>query len=674
MKVELKKLELTNYRNIPHATYEFDGNSKIVGENRIGKTNTLEAIVWLLTDKLLNGSSDIQSIKPLEDTKREVRVKGTFLVDGKEITIEKEYGEDWVKTRGGTDLVMKGHYLNYIYNGTKQKTQRDFYALFNEDFGIKGDYKGIELARLLIDPFYVGDLGESDKWKDLRAFIISLIVDINESEIYMKDPTLSSIKSDLDMRMGRIDELKKFYQGEIDSLKEQLIGDDAQIKLLESTTMPSEDELAVAKKAAQEIDEDIAKLQSEKASESAIVDIDKEMVELGAKQNQIAKQSMNNENTKELETKLTSLQNEYHTLLEKKARLGEDKRVTEYKIPQIKYQIEDCLTKRQDFINKLRECDAKLAAPFTAECPTCHRPFEGDALEKAKTDFFDSIQKTKDGILSEGKRNKEHKEHLEEELNGLELGLDMTEEAIKDNQNAIERVSKDMKEVGDELKKVREEPTTLPEEYYELGRKIEELAKERIKIQSSNSAVNAMIREKVEEKLSKKATFQKVIDDYNYALRQKENLVTIKQTKADHAKDLARTEQKKELLNRYIKVKLELLDERVARVFGDIKFQLIKENINGGYDPVCKPYIYDVLKGASTNVTWRNGSKSERVVTGIAIAERIKAALGLANLPFLFDEGGEISTDTFSTRFKTESQLICVKVTDNIKTPMVMKI
>lgn len=674
MKVELKKLELTNYRNIPHTVYEFDGNSKIVGENRIGKTNTLEAIVWLLTDKLLNGSSDIQSIKPLEDTKLEVRVKGTFLVDGKEITIEKEYGEDWVKTRGSTELVMKGHYLNYIYNGTKQKTKRDFYALFNEDFGIKGDYKGIELARLLIDPFYIGDLGEGDSWKDLRAFIISLIGDVSESEIYAKDPTLNSIKSDLDVRMGRIDELKKFYQGEIDSLKEQLIGDDAQIKLLESTTMPSEDELAVAKKAAQEIDEDIAKLQSETASESAIVDIDKKMVELGAKQNQIAKDSMNNEGTKELETKLTNIQTEYHRLLEKKARLGEEKRVAEFKVPSIKREIEECLTKRQDFINKLRECDAKLAAPFTAECPTCHRPLEGEELEKAKIDFFDSIQKTKDGILVEGKRNKERKEYLEEELKGLELGLELTDEALNDNQKEIERISKAMQEVGDELKKVREEPSTLPEEYYELGRKIEELAKERIKIQSSNNAVDAMIREKVEEKLTKKAPFQKVIDDYNYALRQKENLVTIKQTKADHAKDLARIEQKKELLNRYIKVKLELLDERVARVFGDIKFQLIKENINGGYDPVCKPYIYDVLKGTSTNVTWRNGSKSERVVTGIAIAERIKVALGLANLPFLFDEGGEISTDTFSTRFKTESQLICVKVTDNIKTPMVMKI
>ena len=117
-----------------------------------------------------------------------------------------------------------------------------------------------------------------------------------------------------------------------------------------------------------------------------------------------------------------------------------------------------------------------------------------------------------------------------------------------------------------------------------------------------------------------------------------------------------------------------MLDENVARVFGNIKFQLIKMNINGGYDAICKPYIYDVDKDQSTNITWKSGSKSEKVCTGIAIAEKIKETLNLPNMPFLFDEGGEISSDTFSTKFKTERQLICVKVQDNIKKPIVVKI
>mgnify|MGYP003301318948 FL=1 len=82
--VKLIKLELTNYRNIEHAIYEFNGNSKIVGENRIGKTNTLESIYYLLSDALLNGNNDVASIKPLSDTKAIVKVEGTFDVDGED--------------------------------------------------------------------------------------------------------------------------------------------------------------------------------------------------------------------------------------------------------------------------------------------------------------------------------------------------------------------------------------------------------------------------------------------------------------------------------------------------------------------------------------------------------------------------------------------------------------
>lgn len=140
----------------------------------------------------------------------------------------------------------------------------------------------------------------------------------------------------------------------------------------------------------------------------------------------------------------------------------------------------------------------------------------------------------------------------------------------------------------------------------------------------------------------------------------------------EHQKALGLAEQKKEALNKFIYTKLRLLDEHVAKVFGKIKFQLIKENINGGFDPVCKPFIYNIDKQESTNTLWKSGSKSEKIITGIAIAECIKRELNLTELPYLFDEGGEISTDTFKTKFKTNAQIICVKVEDNIMKPVVV--
>jgi len=168
--------------------------------------------------------------------------------------------------------------------------------------------------------------------------------------------------------------------------------------------------------------------------------------------------------------------------------------------------------------------------------------------------------------------------------------------------------------------------------------------------------------------------FKQVLANRDYFNRQHEKLDEIRNCKTNHTLSLVDIEQKRELLNQFIYTKLRMLDDNVAKVFGDIKFQLIKENINGGFDTICKVYIYDVSKGESTTTSWKSGSKSERVTTGIAIAEKIKAKLDLPNLPYLFDEGGEISADTLATRFNTESQLICVKIADNILNPLVQKL
>ena len=169
--------------------------------------------------------------------------------------------------------------------------------------------------------------------------------------------------------------------------------------------------------------------------------------------------------------------------------------------------------------------------------------------------------------------------------------------------------------------------------------------------------------------------YKKVIADHEYYLRQVEKLESIKKLRKKHSDEQTNLEQKKELINKFIYTKLKMLDENVSKIFGNIRFQLIKENIKeGSFDAVCKPYIYDTEIDISTDITWKSGSKSERVITGIAIIEAIKKAMKFPDLPILFDEGGEISTETFKTKFKTDSQLICVKVVDNITKPMVQPI
>lgn len=678
--IQLTKLELTNYRNIPFASYEFDGNSKIIGENRIGKTNTLEAIYWLLTDKLLDGSSDVAAIKPLSDTKLEVRVKATFVIDGKQITLEKDYKENWVKTRGTTNLEMKGHTTTCVYNDVKQPTLTAYTQLVCEDFGFTQDAKTkVDFMQMLVNPFYLGNLGESKDWTELRAFIISLIGDVSDEDIEKANPNLSIITSELRTVGGRVDQLKKQYSGTINELETQITGDDSQIKLLEETANPTDDEVEVAKKGIQDHQDKITMLKGNDTIDVASNDIankirDKKL-ELSQLINDDLKKANENPVKTELSGKLNGLRLEQSELNMKKQDISFKIRTEDYNIETIQRDISNRTNRRNDLIGKLKEIDSKIANPeVETECPHCHRPYEEKDLEAARENRKVAFEKEKAIIIDDGKKNKEAITNDENDLAEAKKRLESLNEDLK-------RIEGEITSKGSEIEKVKADLELQSQAIEVKNPKIEPLQNEIAKLEEdyrkSRDDFAKGIQDKnqlIYDEEQAMQPFKEVLANRDYYERQMARLEDVKKNKTSHERALADVEQKKELLNTYYFTKLRMLDENVSKVFGKIKFALIKENINGGFDAICKPYIYDTFKEESTTTSWKSGSKSERVVTGVAIVECIKKALGLPNLPFLFDEGGEISSDTFATRFKTESQLICVKIADNIMNPLVQKL
>ena len=665
--IELKKLELTNYRNIDFIELNFDGNSKIIGENRIGKTNVLEAIYYLLTDKLLDCSNNIALVKPLDDTTKEVRVKGTFLVDGEqEITLEKQYGEDWVKTRGTDELVFKGHYCKYIYNGVKQNTLKIYNGLIAEDFGIEPNKMQFDVMQMLVNPFYLGNMGETDKWNDLRASIIELVGNVTNDDVFAANPSLHLIEQDMKDCNGRVDQLKKRIESEINGLKENISVDAAQIKMLEETPHPTEEELAIAQKGLQECEEKIALINNPKV-DTVSAELRKEINELESELNEMNKAAMEKAQTN---SRLTELQEECDSLMNQKSEHIE--RVSSLKTERsvLNTSLSICKSNREDFLRTLKELDEKIRnVNVDTECPTCHRPYEAEMVEKHRLEVITELESKKSSILSQGKENKLKMADLEKEI-------ESKSEEIKSEELEINKINDRLIDVRAEM---REENTVG----YSVEKSDKQLELEKL-IEGKKTALRESTaqfyqgqqdnRALLEEEKQKAEPFKKVIYDNEFYIRQMENLEKTRTLKIEHQKKLADAEQKKELVKTFTIEKLRMLDENVSRVFGNIKFQLIKENINGGFDTICKPYIYNVDKDESTDVTWKSGSKSERVITGIAIAECIKKELGLPNLPYLFDEGGEISAETFKTKFKTDSQIICVKIVDNIMKPLVERI
>lgn len=688
--IKLKKLELTNYRNIPYLLLNFDGNSKIVGDNRIGKTNTLEAIYYLLTDYLLGGDSDVAKIKPLDDTKKVVSVEGLFEVinenqETTEVSIKKEYKENWVKTRGTSDLVFKGHETTYYFNNVKQATLKAYNQLLLETFGIKKDDSiNIDFLKMLVDPFYLGNIGESKDWTNLRQFIIKLVGDVSDDDVFNQNANLLPIKNDLKMVNGKVDQIKKQYAQNINSLKDQILQDDAKINLLEQTEKPTDADVAIAKKGIEEHDINIANLRNQNGKDEASALIEKQIYDIDNKISSVKLQNALKQKDSESEKLKQALQNEINEnysklneIFSKSNSVKISSLDTQNTIQSLKNEIEKCNATRTNLINQLKEIDRKIKDHdgLIKECPTCHRPFSEEDINNALNNLIASLNKQKAELIEKGKENNTNKEYYESQLKHHEETLAVSEQEL-DNINA------EIAKIDDLIKSKKAELNNIPtteinvdskelDDLLEQKNQLEQDLKES-KIAFANNSQD--INSKIYQEQEAKKPYQKVLDDLSYYERQQIELSKVNEKKVEHSKNLIDYEQKKEMLNQFTKIKLSMLDSNVAKVFGNIKFQLIQENINGGYDAICKVYIYDIDKNASTKTTWKSGSKSERVITGIAILEKIKEHLQLPNLPLLFDEGGEISAETFASKLKTNAQIICVKVEDNIFKPTIIKI
>lgn len=676
----LKSLLLTNYRNIENAKLEFDGDSKIIGENRIGKTNTLEAIYYLLTDKLLNNDSDLSAIKPLSDTTKEVRVQGVFDIDGKEVTLEKQYGEKWVKTRGTTEVTMQGHYTNYLFNGVKQSTLKDYNKLFSEEFGITNDqFSKIDFVQMLINPFYLGNLGESLLWVEFRALIINLVGDVSDEQVFAQNPSLSIVKEDIEKHGGKLDQVKKKYANEIDALNNTISNQKAQIELLEKTAKPSDDEIALAKKGIEEHEANI-NLLSNKSIDNASALIKEKIVDKRSEINRLQVEDFqnqrNNSKQSEIKKEISELEKAKTKHVDNKFELSMKEHGLDREINEKQDLIERSNQSRTKLLIELKLCDEKLANvdnQLEKVCPYCGSPIDEDKVEEQRKKLIQQLNEEKQSLLNIGKEEKKAREQASLDIEDLERTRNAIRVQIEGSESTIDSLNAQIEEKRKALDECEVEIVENPK-IAQLKKEVEELNAELQQSQLDYQKGVQDNQQRVFEEKEAMKPYQKVLDDATYYERQMEQANSIRKDKEHFEKDLANTEQKKELLNQFIYTKLRMLDDNVSKVFGNIKFQLIRENINGGFDAICKPYIYDIEKDESTNVVWKSGSKSERVITGIAIVDCIKEKLGLPNLPFLFDEGGEISSETFATKFKTQSQLICVKIEDGITSPIVAPI
>ena len=90
--VELKQVNIENYKKFEAAEYQFAPRTMVSGRNRQGKTTLMDAYFDTLTGKLADGTSpnNVRRKEDGEEVEGVVSRELTLLIDGEETVIRKE--------------------------------------------------------------------------------------------------------------------------------------------------------------------------------------------------------------------------------------------------------------------------------------------------------------------------------------------------------------------------------------------------------------------------------------------------------------------------------------------------------------------------------------------------------------------------------------------------------
>lgn len=577
----LKTLQLQNFKGIENLTIDFKNDTQILGANGSGKTSIFDAYSWLLWDKDSNSRKDFD-IKPFTEngeTKHglESTVTGQFELDGQPLKLSKTYKEIWTKKRGNVDAVFSGNTTDYFINDVPVKKSE--YNQRIETFISEKEFN------LLCNPLYFSEI--LDK-KERRAVLLSLIKDVDNSEIFSINKDLKELELD----NYTIEEIKAMAKASAKKTNEELNSLPIRIDELEKSKndfdfKDLEEQKAETEKAIADIDKAIAK-----SSESTNVIVQKNNI-IQNKLDEMQKIKLKiDEINEDRQLQATREYNQkYSDFLANKDKLKQTITLKEMLINKLKETIKETTSnildlkyKLQDFRNdwtteNQKQFDGSLI------CPTCKREFDEDKKDEILSDFNKHKAETLTKIQNEANELKEKIENTEEHLQKIKSDAKTNTEELESLQN----VYNDFEEFTEEKPVIEKED--YPIEYYTLQKEIE-IIKQDLQAISSND--NTAI-------LQQKQHLQNSLNEIISKLALKDNNKMIDEkikNYLDQEKELAKIfeEQQRKifLADEYTRIYTSLVQDKINDLFKTVNFRLFETQVNGEIKETCEVTVNGV--------------------------------------------------------------------------------
>lgn len=703
--MKIKKVEVVNFRNLKNFVFEpAKDTTAICGQNDLGKSNLLNALVWfftntIYTDKLGVGENDINSICPKNQLKGEhVSVSVEFYdydnnVNGPIFT--KVYKTGYDRQTGKANK----HSTDYLINGASCSKESEWNEKLYQVVNYVPILKNVKEINLFIDPLYA--LLKLDN-KLLRVLLTDLGCDVSNEELY--NLGFEDLKQYEAKYFGNFVEMRKDFKSKIKSADvdakkyETLVSQYGALDDEDLTTV--EKELSEKEKQIELLTETIAKLKVSNQNEN-IKNFENELLNIKTK--------LENERS----VQINNIQIEINNLMNEKAKLENelyvdknnekleylnngkvlkaeldsytlsknayDKALEQMRCNLKKYQDEIKVHKENKTYNQerlIKVSNQRYSGYVT--CPHCGESFAPDTNDEIE--FNEHLAKEKE-MISESifKSNTEIEKNtklcqkvvldstsVKKEISKLEQMILETNEKIIKNNSILAEIDN---EPVDPIERVRIE---------KVDARINELKQDIIDVPAieNNSAI-VNLNSKIEQlKLNNQSIIDAQINELNSQIAplkdEVENLHILRSkisSKKEYMKLLEKAisyrndlEFTLERVNEFIHKKIECINQKASEKTG-IHFVMLEENLNG-------ETVSEVCYATVDGVPFANINTAKKYALGIQFIEKVKEILvndknvPKNDLPILADKlEGIDSVEKINTL--TNEQLICTRVTND---------
>ena len=632
MRISLKKLILENFMCYAHKEIIFGDNTKIAASNGKGKSSITNAYMWLLfnCDYQLTDNPPIRRMvggKTVDDT--DVSVTAVFDVDGKEVVMRKCQKRKYSKD-GSSYKDDNSYSINDV-----PKTLRDFNAYLDADMSILKICSNINVFL-------------AKKPAEMREFLFGLVDGISDIDVAKGKAELAEL----------VPLLEKYTADELSAMNKATKSKTAkELPVLDGQIAEKERDIQIK----QSIDISALELQRNAIKEklSKVVEDQLDMDKVTAEHDEIADKilklkfkisAMQNKANEEIDCKRAALRSAIDDCKTTQMSVIQGISDNDWDIDQSARTLSIWKSKKEKLVAEWKSVNAEKFNELTTICPTCHREFPAEDIERLKSDFAQNQAERLAAVEADGNAIVQKIKEIEEHIEKLKKCNELNRKTVADTET--------------KLTKLEEEYNALPlcidisgdDEYIGVMAQIEaleinmagmETTATRTRLKSEETALRQELAE-CEAKIAKSDT--EADETRLQELQTKKRDLGQAQTDAQKILDM---------LDSLDKAKNEVLTSEINKHFGLVKWQLFEFAKNGGYKSTCIPTI----DGKSILTTMSN--KGNRVLGRIDICNSILLISNVA-CPIWLDHAERLdSANQQKAVDMADGQIIMLAVNDN---------